>query len=169
MSRSGYNDDCDDDPWAHIRWRGAVASSIKGARGQALLREIAAAMDAMPVKELAAESLVTEDGEFCTLGVAGAARGMNLAALDPEDYDAVAKAFGVATPLVREIVYLNDEFINDTEWEQEELHGPVRPNYPDWGRLLRSYERPVPHARARRWQYMRDTIEKWIAKSKGTP
>ena len=47
MSRSGYSDDIDDN-WAHIMWRGRVASSIRGKRGQAMLRELLAALDAMP-------------------------------------------------------------------------------------------------------------------------
>ncbi|KGC50992.1 hypothetical protein DO66_5867 [Burkholderia pseudomallei] len=36
MSRSGYSDDCGG--WSLIRWRGAVNSAIKGARGQKFLR-----------------------------------------------------------------------------------------------------------------------------------
>jgi hypothetical protein len=43
--------------WSHIRWRGAVASAIRGGRGQAFLREMLAAMDAMPVKRLVANEL----------------------------------------------------------------------------------------------------------------
>lgn len=35
MSRSGYTDDCDG--WQLIMYRGAVASAIRGARGQRLL------------------------------------------------------------------------------------------------------------------------------------
>ena len=106
MSRSGYIDDGDcDDVLAMGRWQGQVASAIRGKRGQAALRELAAAMDAMPVKALAAESLVTADGEFCTLGVLGQARGIDMAPIDPEDWDAVAKAFNLAPAMVREIVY----------------------------------------------------------------
>jgi hypothetical protein len=37
MSRSGYSDDLEN--WSLIRWRGAVASAIRGRRGQAFLRE----------------------------------------------------------------------------------------------------------------------------------
>lgn len=107
MSRSGYSDDCDG--WALIRWRGAVAAAIRGRRGQQTLREILAALDAMPVKALAAESLVTAEGSFCTLGALGSQRGIDLAALDPEDPDGVASAFGVAPALVKEVVYENDE------------------------------------------------------------
>lgn len=51
MSRSNYSEDCDDN-WAMIMWRGMVASSIRGKRGQKLLKELAEAMDAMPEKKL---------------------------------------------------------------------------------------------------------------------
>jgi hypothetical protein len=59
MSRSGYCEDMDDQ-WAHIRWRGAVTSAIRGRRGQAFLREMLAALDAMPEKRLVAGALVFE-------------------------------------------------------------------------------------------------------------
>ena len=107
MSRSGYSDDCDG--WALICWRGAVNSALKGRRGQAALREIVSALDAMPVKELAADSLVSPDGQFCTLGALGAARGMPITDLVPDDPEGIADKFGIATAMVREIVYENDE------------------------------------------------------------
>ena len=69
MSRSGYTDDYDG--WDLIRWRGAVHSAIRGRRGQAALREIIAALDALPEKWLAANSLETADGDYCTLGALG--------------------------------------------------------------------------------------------------
>lgn len=107
MSRSGYSDDCGG--WDLIRWRGAVNSALKGKRGQTTLREIRDALDAMPVKELAADSLVSADGQFCTLGALGAARGMPLETLDPDDPEGVAEKFDIAPAMVREIVYENDE------------------------------------------------------------
>lgn len=107
MSRSGYSDECDG--WALIRWRGAVMAAIRGRRGQQTLRDILSALDAMPVKALAAESLVTEEGSFCTLGALGASRDMQLDQLDPYDSDGVAKAFDIAPALAREIVFVNDE------------------------------------------------------------
>lgn len=108
MSRSNYTDDCDDQ-WALIRWRGAVNSAIKGRKGQKLLSDTLKALDAMPEKRLIANVLVTEGGEYCTLGVLGAARGLDLTELDPDDSDRVAEAFGIADALAREIVYINDE------------------------------------------------------------
>jgi hypothetical protein len=120
MSRSGYNMDGDIDPWGLIRWRGAVNSAIRGKRGQLALQEMAAALDALPAKELAAHSLVAADGACCTLGALGIARGMNLTAIganDPDDVDmdAVASAFGIAPALAREIVFENDE----GHWQHE--------------------------------------------------
>ena len=61
MSRSGYVD-CDD-PLAAGRWSAQVKSAMRGKRGQAFLRELASAMDAMPVKELIADELINSEGE----------------------------------------------------------------------------------------------------------
>lgn len=116
MSRSGYCDDQEDN-WRHICWRGAVNSAIKGKRGQAFLIELAEAMDAMPVKRLVTEDLQA-DGEFCTLGVVGNARNMDMSIIDPDDAEAVAERFGLAEAMVREIVYENDEYFRETPEER---------------------------------------------------
>lgn len=107
MSRSGYSDEWMD--WSTICWRGAVASALRGKRGQAFLRELADEMDTMPIRELIADSLRTKDGCLCTLGVVGNARGVDLESLDPLDREAVAAAFGIAPAMAAEIVYMNDE------------------------------------------------------------
>lgn len=159
MSRSGYSDDMDDH-WAHIRWRGAVNSAISGKRGQQALREIAAAMDAMPEKRLTTNELEA-DGEFCTLGVLGQARGVDLKSVDPEDPEAVAELFNLSPAMVREIVYENDEQVSeDSHWE--ELQGPPDPRFP-W---QRSVGRRVPDLQAaeKRWAYMRQWVEGHIKK-----
>ncbi len=109
MSRSGYSDDYgDDDPLALGRWRAQVASSIRGKRGQAFLRELIEALDAMPDKRLIAHEL-RKDGEVCALGCVGEKRGVDLESLDPEDHYKLAQVFNIARPLVQEIEYLNDE------------------------------------------------------------
>ena len=56
MSRSGYSDD-EGEPGQFAMWSGQVASAIRGKRGQAFLREMAEAMDAMPDKRLIAHDL----------------------------------------------------------------------------------------------------------------
>jgi hypothetical protein len=160
MSRSGYSDDIEDN-WSWICWRGAVASAIRGKRGQAALREIAAALDAMPEKTLAAESLQTADGEFCTLGALGKARGMELEKIDPDDWHQVAKEFGISSTLAREIMYENDETVSDRMVPiRVEVCGPLRPWEPRFKRVAQW----DPSAGARRWQYMRDWVESSIKK-----
>ena len=88
MSRSGYVDDFDEQ-WSLIRWRGAVRSAIKGARGQAFLREMLEALEAMPDKRLIEEEL-EQNGEVCALGSVGLKRGIDMKALDPDDNDALS-------------------------------------------------------------------------------
>ena len=114
MSRSGYSDTLDD--WDLIRWRGAVASAIRGKRGQAFLRELLAALEAMPQQALIAEDLEDENGDRCAMGELGHKRGLDLKAIDPEDSDAVAKAFGIARCLACEVAYQNDE---QDRWDQD--------------------------------------------------
>lgn len=112
MSRSGYSDDLDQ--WALIKWRGQVASAIRGRRGQEFLRELLAALDAMPEKRLTANDFQNEQGQVCTLGCIGAARGVNLTKYDPEDSDhreALAGELGIAHQLVAEIEFVNDDFL----------------------------------------------------------
>lgn len=106
MSRSGYSEDCEG--WALIRWRGAVKSAIRGKRGQALLRELIAALDAMPEKSLIDEEL-EEDGQVCALGSLGKTRGIDMSKIDPIEPNEVAEAFGIPLTLACEIMYENDE------------------------------------------------------------
>ena len=108
MSRSGYEDDIED-PLAVGRWRGAVNSALRGKRGQAFLHELAEAMDAMPVRELIVEELVTEQG-CCTLGVVCKARGLDVQNVDPGEPEIVARILGIASAMAAEIAFLNDEF-----------------------------------------------------------
>lgn len=112
MSRSGYSDDCDG--WSLICWRGAVTSAIRGKRGQEFLSQLADALDEMPVKRLVAQELEA-GGEFCTIGVLGAKRGIELSKLDPNDREEVAGVFGIAPALAAEIVFMNDE----GSWQKE--------------------------------------------------
>ncbi len=107
MSRSGYGEEIDN--WSLIKWRGQVASAIRGRRGQEFLKDLLLALDAMPQKALIAHELEREDGQVCALGSLGKARRMNMQALDPDEPDDIAAAFGIAPPLAQEIVHINDE------------------------------------------------------------
>lgn len=107
MSRSGYSDD--GDQWDLIRWRGQVASAIRGKRGQKFLRDFIAALDAMPEKRLIRDDIRDDSGCMCSLGALGAARGLDLDSLDPYAYDEMGNTFNIASQLVQEIMYENDE------------------------------------------------------------
>ncbi|MBR8054202.1 hypothetical protein K6W26_22860 [Burkholderia sp. AU42008] len=115
MSRSGYSDDCENVEL----WRTTVRNAIRGKRGQALLRDLAAALDAMPEKRLITAELQDTAGDFCTLGVLGNVRGLDLKSIDPEDRHSVAAAFNIAPALAAEIVFENDE--NGDHWDH--AHG----------------------------------------------
>ena len=106
MSRSGYGDDCSGAEL--VLWRGAVSSALYGRRGQAYLREMAAALDAMPEKRLIPSALVCEDG-CCAMGSVALARGQDVAGVDAHDRDWVAKVMGIAPAMAAEIAFENDE------------------------------------------------------------
>lgn len=131
MSRSGYTEDLED--LAMGRWRGQVASAIRGKRGQKLLRDLLAALDAMPEKALITHELRTEEGEVCALGALAVARGIDISKIDPSEPEEVGVAFDVAPQLAQEIVYMNDEHF-DFRYENQ---------------------RCVPYTSEERWKAMR--------------
>ena len=110
MSRSGYSEECNG--WALIRWRGAVNASIKGRRGQQFLKDLLAALDAMPEKRLLAGLFQdTESGGVCAIAALGKQRGLDMTEWDPEypDHEEISTVFNIAPALMREIEFENDE------------------------------------------------------------
>ena len=110
MSRSGLTDD-GEDQWALIRWRGAVKQAINGKRGQAFLKEMLAALDALPEKALIANKLQDTKYNVCAIGAVGKARGLDMEHIDPEDPKLVASFFGISEALAAEIEFMNDEWV----------------------------------------------------------
>jgi hypothetical protein len=109
MSRSGYHDDLDVLDLG--RWRGQVASAIRGKRGQVFFRELVAALDAMPEKRLIQGALEEEAG-VCAIGALCRAKGIHMETIDPSEPSEVAPLFDIAECLAREVVYMNDEFFD---------------------------------------------------------
>lgn len=107
MSRAGYSEDLDN--WQLIRWRGQVASAIRGKRGQAFFKALVEALDGMPEKELVSGDLQDDSGCMCTLGALAKHKGLNLDQLDTYDYDDLGQQFGIAYQLAQEVMYENDE------------------------------------------------------------
>ena len=111
--RSGYSEDCDGNELT--MWRGAVNSAIRGKRGQAFLKELLLALDALPQKRLIAEELQA-GCEVCAIGSVGLKRGVDMADIDVEDAERIGKVFGIAPALVKEIESINDD---DLCWRNE--------------------------------------------------
>lgn len=109
----------DFEPWMAGQQAGALRAAVRGRRGQAFLRELVAALDALPVKELAAGALEDpETGCCCAFGAVARARGWGEEQLgfDPTDGDAsapeslLAEAFGVSKTLAFQVIAENEDF-----------------------------------------------------------
>ena len=124
MSRSGYNEDCGSG-WELIRWRGAVSSAIKGGRGQAFLKEMLEALDALPEKRLVANALVTPEG-CCAMGAVALKRGTDTSNVEPYERDQVAELFGIAEALAAEVAYINDDSFSYRQEAPEQRFVRVR-------------------------------------------
>lgn len=86
MSRISYSEE-EDYPGQFGLWNGNVVRSIKSRQGQASLRELEAALLALPDKRLIAGLLRDKDGEVCGLGALALYKGHELVADEPKDND----------------------------------------------------------------------------------
>jgi hypothetical protein len=116
MSRSGY-DGYNGYEIPQELWDNIIHRSINGKRGQNMLRDLLAALDAMPNKRLISDDLI-RDGEVCAIGALGLARGVDIEKLDPSFTRSIAKAFGIAPAMVQEIEYQNDDRVEEEAPEQ---------------------------------------------------
>jgi hypothetical protein len=129
VSRSGYSDDYEGSE-ANV-YRGAVTSAIRGKRGQAFIREMLAAFDALPSKQLADDTLVAGEN-VCAMGAVALARGVDVSQVNAYDRHEVGSVFGIAESMAAEIAYENDEcgrpgetaeerFVRMREWARSNL------------------------------------------------
>ena len=121
MNRSGYTESDDDISDEHVElWRRTVAEAIASPEGQALLRELACALDALPDKWLIEEQLVDEEGDCCAIGAVCRARGIGTEGMDDGGMECVAERLGVPWPIVCEIVNENDGYRETPEdrWQR---------------------------------------------------
>jgi hypothetical protein len=125
MSRSGYTDDFNDENNYTYLFASVVKRSIKGKRGQAFLREMHDALEALPEKRLVEDDLQTSEGAVCALGAVGQARGLDMSKLTPDYSDQIAKAFKISETLAREIAYVNDDDFNYRDETPEDRYARV--------------------------------------------
>ena len=115
MSRYCDFDDYDHEPWMEGQAVGALRSAIRGRRGQQLLRDLVAGLDALPKPELAAGALEDpETGCVCALGAVRLQRGSEAVPLrfDPTDEDVdwreLAEPFDISETLANAVVSENE-------------------------------------------------------------
>ena len=89
-------------------WYANLRRTMLSARGQAFLRELLEALDTLPQKRLIPGAL-QQGREVCAIGAVGLKRCMDLTALDSNEQDEIAHAFGVSSMMVQEIAYWNDQ------------------------------------------------------------
>lgn len=121
--RINYIDE-EDRPGQFALWDANCRRSIKGRVGQRELRELEAALLALPEKRLIHGSLKDDEGGVCAIGCYAKHKGIDLSKFDPEDEsDAVGVAAGMPRLVAWTVVALNDMTL-DTVWEL--AHGPLQ-------------------------------------------
>ncbi len=106
MSRSGYSEDCEN----LELWRHNVERTLGGKRGQAFLKDLRAALDALPEpKRLIAHELKAATGEVCAMGSVGLLRGLDMSKVEDYEPQDVGDLFGISSMMAQEIAYINDE------------------------------------------------------------
>jgi len=83
--RIGYSED-EDYPGQFELWQANCRRSLQGKAGQAALRELEAALLALPEKRLIAHKMIDADGEVCAIGALAKHKGRDLLA-EPNLYE----------------------------------------------------------------------------------
>lgn len=113
MTRICYSDE-EYFPGQSALWHANCRRSIQGKKGQVALRELEAALLALPEKRLIAGALQDDDGEVCALGALAQYQGIDCA-IDMED---VGEELGLPRLVAWKVVDLNDDL--DWKWEKGE-------------------------------------------------
>jgi hypothetical protein len=109
MSRIGYSED-EDYPGQHALWQANVRRCLNGRAGKEGLRELEAALLALPSKRLISQKLI-EQGEVCAIGAIALHKGAteeHLETLDEEYMEGVGEEYGLPRLVAWAIVEKND-------------------------------------------------------------
>lgn len=124
--RLNWSDE-EDRPGQFALWNANCRRSLNGRAGQQALRELEAALLALPEKRLIKDSLVDDDGGVCAIACYAKYKGVDPLKFDPEDEsDEVGVVSGMPRLVAWKVVELND-IILDTVWDVAE--GPIQRGY----------------------------------------
>jgi hypothetical protein len=132
MSRISYSEE-EDYPGQFSLWQGNCQRSLKGKAGQAALRELEAALLALPDKRLIAGKVIDAEGEVCAIGALAKHKGRDLLS-EPNMYDdgefegdgemeEIGMELGMPRLVAWKVVSKNDIEIDG---KYETLPGPAR-------------------------------------------
>lgn len=120
MSRISYSDE-EEFPGQFALWQANCRRSLHSKAGREALREVEAALVAMPEKHLI-RGYIEDEGQVCAIGAAIKARGL-LDKVDEDDYtdDTAVELLGFPRLVAWKLVELNDEHgPNDTTAQRYE-------------------------------------------------
>ncbi len=124
--RLNYSDE-EDYPGQYALWQANCRRSLRGRAGQRELRELEAALLALPEKRLIRNALTDDDGGVCAIACYAKHKGFDVSKFDPEyESDEVGIAAGMPDLVAWKVVALNDIECDDV-WEV--ALGPVQPGY----------------------------------------
>jgi hypothetical protein len=113
--RLNYSDE-EDYPGQFALWDANCRRSLNGKVGQRELRELEAALLALPSKRLIHGALVDDEGGVCAIACYARYKGVDLSRFDPEwESDEVGVAAGMPRLVAWRVVELNDDLL-DTVW-----------------------------------------------------
>ena len=139
--RLNYSDE-EDFPGQYELWQANCRRSLRSRAGQRELRELEAALLALPEKRLIHGALQDGTGGMCAIAAYGQRKGVDLSTFDPEyDSDDVGIAGGMPKLVAWKVVERNDVLLDDYYVTAE---GPTKPE-PGWYR--EHYENRGVHQR----------------------
>lgn len=120
--RINYTDE-EDFPGQYGLWQANCRRSMQGKPGQRALRELEAALLALPTKQLIADVLEDEDGRVCAIGALAKAKSITPTADPGYEMEAVGVELGMPRLVAWEVVAQNDIELQEV-WEV--ACGPLR-------------------------------------------
>jgi hypothetical protein len=122
MSRINYSED-EERPGQFALWDANCRRSIRGKVGQRELRELEAALLALPEKRLIHGALINDDG-VCAIACYAKHKGIDLSKFDPEyESDEVGIAAGMPRLVAWKVVALNDV---ELDYRYVVMEGPTQ-------------------------------------------
>ena len=121
--RINYSDE-EDWPGQFELWQGNCERSLRGRQGQQELKELKAALLALPDKSLLYKTLYDEEGGVCAVGAYGRHKGLDLTKFDVDsETDEVGIEAGMPKLVAWKVVEMNDILFDRTFTPEQRYEG----------------------------------------------